>query len=98
MAKKINVYRVSGRKPEGRSSFGRPNRRWEDIIKMDLNYDAGGVPDFSGSGQGQVARCCEHGNEPACYIKCGELRDYMRNWPSSKHCAPFSQPTRQARM
>jgi len=47
---------------------------------MDLNYDGGGLPDFSGFGQGQVTRCCEHGNEPAGYIKCGELRDYMRKW------------------
>ena len=49
MAKKSNVYRVSGRKPEGRRSFGRPNRRWEAIIKIDLNYHGGGVQDISGS-------------------------------------------------
>jgi hypothetical protein len=57
MAKKRNVCRILGRKPEGRRSFGRPNRRWEVIIKTDLNYDGGGVQDLSGSGQGQVARC-----------------------------------------
>ena len=97
MAKKRNVYRVSGRKHEGRRSLGRPKRRWEAIIKTDINYDGGGVQDLSGSGQVQVARCWEHGNEPAGYIKCGELRDYLRNWLCSKHCAPFSQPARRAR-
>jgi hypothetical protein len=97
MAKKRNVYRVSGRNPEVRRSFGRPKRRWEAIIKIDLNYDGGGIQDLSGSGQGQVARCCEHGNEPAGYIECGELRDYTRKWLRSKHCAPFSQPARRPR-
>jgi len=26
-----------------------------------------------GSGWGQVAGCCEYGNEPSCAIKCGEF-------------------------
>ena len=30
------VYRILVRKPEGKSSLGRPKRRWEDNIKMDL--------------------------------------------------------------
>ena len=30
------VYRVLGGKPEGKRSLGRPRRRWEDNIKMDL--------------------------------------------------------------
>jgi hypothetical protein len=46
MAKNINAYRVSGRKAEGRRSFGRPKRRWEATIKIDLNYDGRGAPDF----------------------------------------------------
>jgi len=57
MAKKRTAYTVSGRKAEGRS-FGRPNHRWEVIIKIELDYDGGGVQDLSGSGQGQVASCC----------------------------------------
>jgi hypothetical protein len=32
----IGVYRALVRKPEGRKSLGRPRRRWEDNIKMDL--------------------------------------------------------------
>jgi hypothetical protein len=30
------VYRVLVGKPEGKRPFGRPRRRWEDNIKMDL--------------------------------------------------------------
>ena len=30
------VYRVLVRKPEGKILLGRPRRRWEDNIKMDL--------------------------------------------------------------
>jgi hypothetical protein len=30
------VYRVPVGKPEGKSPLGRPRRRWEDNIKMDL--------------------------------------------------------------
>jgi hypothetical protein len=31
-----NVYRVLVRKPEGKRPLGRPRRRWEDGIEMDL--------------------------------------------------------------
>jgi hypothetical protein len=31
-----NVYRVLVGKPEGKRPLGRPSRRWEDGIKMDL--------------------------------------------------------------
>ena len=31
-----NLYRVSVGKPEGNRPLGRPRRRWEDNIKMDL--------------------------------------------------------------
>jgi hypothetical protein len=30
------VFRVLVRKPEGKTSHGRPRRRWEDNIKKDL--------------------------------------------------------------
>jgi hypothetical protein len=32
-----NVYRVLVGKPEGKRPLGRPRRRWEDGIKMDLS-------------------------------------------------------------
>jgi hypothetical protein len=36
MGKKRNAYRVVAEKPEGRGSFGRHSRRWENNTKMDL--------------------------------------------------------------
>jgi hypothetical protein len=38
-----NVYRVLVGKPEGKSPVGRPMRRWEDGIKMDLEIGWGSV-------------------------------------------------------
>jgi hypothetical protein len=31
-----DVYRVLGGRPKGKRPLGRPRRRWEDNIKMDL--------------------------------------------------------------
>jgi hypothetical protein len=36
MGERRGVYRALVGKPEGRRSLGRPRRRWEDNIKMDL--------------------------------------------------------------
>ena len=36
MGEMRGVYRVSVGKPEGKRPIGRPKRRWEDNIKMDL--------------------------------------------------------------
>ena len=36
MGEGIVVYRVLVGKPEGKRLLGRPRRRWEDNIKMDL--------------------------------------------------------------
>jgi hypothetical protein len=36
MGKSRGAYRVLVGKPEGRRPIGRPRRRWEDHIKMDL--------------------------------------------------------------
>ena len=36
MAERRGVYGVSVGKPEGKRPLGRPRRRWEDNIKMDL--------------------------------------------------------------
>jgi hypothetical protein len=33
--------------------------------------------DLTGSGHGSVAGSCEHGNEPAGYIKAGDFPDYL---------------------
>ena len=64
-------------KPEGKRSFERPRRRWEDNIKMDLQelgFGRNGL-DRADSGLGQVAGVCECGNEPSGSIKCGEFLD-----------------------
>ena len=39
------VYRVLVGKPEGKRPLGRPRRKWEDTIKMDLR-EVGGVGDW----------------------------------------------------
>jgi hypothetical protein len=61
------VYKVLVRKPEGRRPLGRPRRRWEDGIRMDLREIGLGV--WIGfdwlRGQGPVASCCECGDEPS---------------------------------
>ena len=36
------VHRVLVGKPEGKSTLGRPRRRWDDNIKMDLREVGGG--------------------------------------------------------
>jgi hypothetical protein len=36
MGEEKGVYRVSVRKPEGKRPLGRPRRKWEDNIKIDL--------------------------------------------------------------
>jgi hypothetical protein len=36
MGERRGAYRASLGKPEGRRPLGRPRRRWEDNIKMDL--------------------------------------------------------------
>jgi len=36
MGERRGVYRILVGKPEGKRPLGRPRRRWEDNIKMDL--------------------------------------------------------------
>jgi hypothetical protein len=40
------VHRVLVGKPEGKNPLGRPRRRWEDNIKMDLQEGGGGRVDW----------------------------------------------------
>ena len=46
MGKGSGVYRVLGGKPEGKRPLGRPRRRWEDNIKMDLQEVGCGCMDW----------------------------------------------------
>jgi hypothetical protein len=43
MGEERKVYKVLVEKPEGKRPLGRPSRRWEDGIRMDLReIDLGG--------------------------------------------------------
>jgi hypothetical protein len=42
MGKELNMYRVSAGKQEGKGPLGRPRRRWENRIIMDLREIAWG--------------------------------------------------------
>ena len=63
-------------KPEGKRPLGRPGRRWEDSIKMDLQEVSWGYGlDLCYSEQGQVVESCKCGNVSSGFIKCGEFLD-----------------------
>jgi hypothetical protein len=56
MGERRSTYRALVGKPEGWRQLGRPRRRWEDNIKMDLREVGWGHRlDRSGSRKGQVA-------------------------------------------
>jgi hypothetical protein len=59
MGEERKVYKVLVGKPEGKRPLGRPRRRWEDGIRMDLKENGfGGCGlDSTGSGQGPVEGC-----------------------------------------
>jgi hypothetical protein len=60
MGEERKVYQVLVGKPEGKKPLGKPRRRWEDWVRMDLReLDLGGGCglDSTGSGQGPVAGC-----------------------------------------
>jgi hypothetical protein len=46
MGEERKVYGVLMRKPEGKKPLGRPRRRWEDRIKMDLRENGCGSVDW----------------------------------------------------
>ena len=46
MGERRRVYRVFVGKPEGKRPHGRPRRRWEDNIKMNLQEVRCGVMDW----------------------------------------------------
>ena len=65
------MHKVLVGKPEGKRPLGRPRRRWEDNIKMDLQEVGRGCGDWTEFAQ--VAGACEYGNELWGSIKCGEF-------------------------
>jgi hypothetical protein len=46
MGEERGVHRVLVGKPEGKSPLGRPRRRWEDNIKLDVEEIGGGRGDW----------------------------------------------------
>jgi hypothetical protein len=46
MGEKRNAYRILVGKPEGERPLGRPGRRWEDDIRMDLGEIGWGGMDW----------------------------------------------------
>ena len=46
MGEERGMHRVLVGKPEGKRPLGRPRRRWEDNIKMDLQEVGGGGGDW----------------------------------------------------
>jgi hypothetical protein len=62
---------LAGR-PEHKRPLGRPRRKWEDNIRMDLK---GRSMDSSGLAWGPVASSCEHGNEFSGFIKVTKFFD-----------------------
>ena len=63
--------------PEGKRLLGRPWRRWEDDIKMDLQEVGCGGMDWIELDQdrNRIAGTCECGNDLSGSIKCGEFLD-----------------------
>jgi hypothetical protein len=47
MGEERNVYRILMGKPDGKGPLGRPRRRWEDGIRMDLRKIGWGSVDWN---------------------------------------------------
>jgi hypothetical protein len=55
-----DAYKILVGKPEGRRPLGRPRRRWDNNIKIDLQkWDREHGLDLSGSAWGQMSGTCK---------------------------------------
>jgi hypothetical protein len=77
MGEERKVYKVLVGEPEVKRPLGRPKRRWENGIRMDLG-EIGWVRrvDSVGSGHGPVADSCEYGDEAGATEFVGSLVSY----------------------
>jgi hypothetical protein len=74
MGERRGAYRVLVGKPEGKIPLGRPKRRWEDNIKLDLlEVGCEGVDWIELAQDMDSGGCCDCGNEPSGSIKCGKF-------------------------
>ena len=76
------AYRILVWKPEGKRPLGRPRRRWEDNIKMDLKEVGCGGMDWI-----EVAQDMDWWRTVVSAVmnfrvsvKCGEFRHWLRNF------------------
>jgi len=70
------VYRVLVGKPEGKRPLGRPRRRWEDNIKLDLQEVGCGMDWIELAQDSDRWRALVSAvNEPSGSVKCGEFLD-----------------------
>jgi hypothetical protein len=68
MGEERKVYKVLVGKPKGKRQLGRPRRRWEDGIIMDLREIGLEGVDWIRLAQDRdrsVVGCCECGDEPS---------------------------------
>jgi hypothetical protein len=65
MGEERNLYKVLMGKPEGKRRLGRPRRRWEDGIRMDLREIGWGSVDLIQLARDTVSGSCEFGDEPS---------------------------------
>jgi hypothetical protein len=70
MGEMSNAYRILLEEPEGKRPLGRPRRRWEDNIRMNLRGIGWGDMNWIDLAQEGP---CEHGNEPSGSTKCWEI-------------------------
>jgi hypothetical protein len=79
-------------KPEGKKPLGKPRRRLEDTIKIELIETDGGVWNgFIRLRTGLVVGFCKHDNEPSGSIKFWEILVYMSScWLLKKDSAPWN--------
>jgi hypothetical protein len=74
MGEDRGVHRVLVGKPEGKRPLGRPRRRWENNIKMDIHEVGWGA----WTGWMWLRIWTGGGNEPLGSMKCGEFLDQLR--------------------
>jgi hypothetical protein len=89
------AYRVLVGKHVGKIPLVKHRLRWEGNIKTYLQENLqemgwGHGLNYSGSGKGQVAGCCEGGNKPPNSTIYGEFLDYLKtNYFLKKDSAPW---------
>ena len=70
------IQGFGGGGPDGKILHGKPRRRWEDNIKMDIKEMRWGArTGFIIPVQRRMAGFCESSKEPSGSIKCGENLD-----------------------